>query len=327
MDTQMTWQFASVPYIHDRTRPLEIADELESFFYILVYGAVRFLHSTCPPSRVEFFLDGFFDHDYIEDVGWAASTWKRYALEHARIFMPPHGDELRFLGSDGGGEKAPAGRRSSDTPLNSLMEELLSWFHARFVRRFGPGGVALDERHFVQMDHPPDIRKDPHLAELDVAVLARKLEGHSATLELLERKLAEDWPEHDFAGDRLVNKPSEPPLPSAIPEEEEPPPDPEPRRRESIETLTRKEEEEVLTVLLLRKTNERKHAQKKPMAKAKAKTKTTTKMDARPRAVVVKIVVAANKLPVAPRRSKRLRHEPPSDDLEENRRPKRQCRR
>ncbi|KAI1791524.1 hypothetical protein LXA43DRAFT_1094421 [Ganoderma leucocontextum] len=327
-DSRMTWQFASVLYIHDRTRALEIADELEAFFYVLLYGAVRFLHSTCTPSRVQHFLDGFFDHDYVDGIGWAVSTWKRYALEHARVFMPPHGEELCFLPGPPNPNacNGKAVRVDSDTPLNSLLEELLSWFHARFVERFGHGGAVLDEKHFIPMEHPPNLEESPGLAELDVKLLARKLADHSAILELFERKLAEEWPEHDFAGDRLESsKPLKPPAPPVIPAQEKPPREPEPGRRDSIETLSRKEEEEeVITVLLPKKaTNARKRAPRNPITKTKTKTQATA------RATDVKLVVAENKPPraAAPRRSKRLRNEPPSEDLEENRRPKRQCRR
>ncbi len=123
-------------------------------------------------------------------------------LEHA-------GEEVRFLGGtscqpdpNGRGEKAVR-PGASDTPLNSLVEKLLSsWFHARFVERFGHGGAVLDERHFTPMEHPPDLEKDPHLAQLDVKVLARKLADHSAILALFENKLAEDWSEREFSGDR-----------------------------------------------------------------------------------------------------------------------------
>ena len=317
----MTWQFASVPYIHDCTRPLEVADELESFFYVLVYGAVRFLHSTCPASRVQLFFDGFFDHDYVDDVGWAVSMWKRYALEHARIFVPPDADELRFI--------AGPSTTESNTPINGLVEELLSWFHARFVERFGHDGARLDERHFIPMEHPPDIEKDPRLARLDVKALARKLADHSAILELFERALAEHWPENDRVGDRLESKPPGRPPSTGVPVEddegEEHQPEPARGRRDSIETISRMEEEEVITVLLARKTNARKPVQRQPATKL-AKMKTKTRIGA-PRATEAKLAVAEKRLPTAPRRSKRLRNEDPSEDLEENRRPKRQCRR
>ncbi|PIL30688.1 hypothetical protein GSI_07392 [Ganoderma sinense ZZ0214-1] len=349
-DSRMTWQFASFAYIHDRTRPLEIADELESFFYVLLYAAVRFLRSTCPPSHVQPFLDGFFDHDYVDDVGWAISTWKRYALEHARLFVPPDGDGLRFLGglppppsrpraptSNARGEKEKAACTAPDTPLNSLVEELLSWFHARFVERFnGAEGAVLDERHFIPMEDPPDIERDPRTAQLDTKALARKLADHGAMLELFEKVLAERWPEHDLAGDRLENELQKQVSLVVVLTAgggEERPLHPAQGRRDSIETISRMEEEEVITVLLPRKTNtgRRKPAQRRPGTKTKETRRTGTKTgaDAPPRATRAMLVVPENKVQnVLPRRSKRLRHEPPSEDQEgKNRRPKRQCRR
>ena len=321
----MTWQFASVPYIHDCTRPLEVADELESFFYVLVYGAVRFLHSTCPASRVQLFFDGFFDHDYVDDVGWAVSMWKRYALEHARIFVPPDGDELRFIGGPSTTE-----RSGSNTPINALVEELLSWFHARFIERFGHDGAGLDERHFIPMEHPPDIDKDPRLARLDAKALARKLADHSAILDLFERTLAEHWPENDLAGDRLESKPPGRPPSTGVQEEDgkehQPELEPARGRRDSIETISRIEEEEVITVLLARKTNARKPAKRRPATKSNLNM-TKTRVGAMARATEAKLAIAEKKLPMAHRRSKRLRNEDPSEDLGENRRPKRQCRR
>ncbi|KAH9888449.1 hypothetical protein C8Q73DRAFT_794207 [Cubamyces lactineus] len=55
-----TWNYMSIALIHDPAKTAEIADELESFFYILLYYAVRFLKSrSCADARA--YLESFFD--------------------------------------------------------------------------------------------------------------------------------------------------------------------------------------------------------------------------------------------------------------------------
>ncbi|TBU36903.1 hypothetical protein BD309DRAFT_995378 [Dichomitus squalens] len=56
-----TYQFMSVNLLTNITKPVEISDELESFFHVLVYYAIRYLHSNC--KHVDSWVGNYF-HTY-----------------------------------------------------------------------------------------------------------------------------------------------------------------------------------------------------------------------------------------------------------------------
>ncbi|KAI0716903.1 hypothetical protein C8Q76DRAFT_795142 [Earliella scabrosa] len=57
-----TNRYMSVALLKDRTKPVEISDELEPFTYILIENAVQHLRSNC--TRVDDWLEAFFHSDY-----------------------------------------------------------------------------------------------------------------------------------------------------------------------------------------------------------------------------------------------------------------------
>ncbi|KAH9889453.1 hypothetical protein C8Q73DRAFT_159451 [Cubamyces lactineus] len=80
-DRNGTWQFLSVNALRHPKAQIEIADELESFFHVLLYCAIRFLPHTC--DDVSRFMYDFFDRG--ETVGRSRYTcsilkWKRSPL-------------------------------------------------------------------------------------------------------------------------------------------------------------------------------------------------------------------------------------------------------
>ncbi|TBU41075.1 hypothetical protein BD309DRAFT_301260 [Dichomitus squalens] len=281
---RMTWQFASVSYIHDTTAPLEIADELESFFYVLIYAAVRLLHSSC--SDVESFLAGFFDRDYIDGVGWAVSTWKRYLLDRMVLVGPPSGEKLFFYG-----DPADSTHERTVTPLNALLFDWLKWCNSRFYARFSVNGrlVLLDDRHFIPMDNPPVFQYRRLISKSQKRAHAPKFDNHNAVLELLEAKLREEWPRFDLAGDRCESETYSAPTPV---------------EHHSIEphVLVKGEEEEV-ALMLEEAAKPREAVKRKPAAKKAQKR-------ARKPLGVEEGRRVENK--AATRRSKRLMNEPPS---------------
>ncbi|KAI0641599.1 hypothetical protein C8Q79DRAFT_918749, partial [Trametes meyenii] len=54
-----TWQFMSVAYVEDHPAPVTVADELESFFHVTLFYAVRLLRHNI--SNVQAFIVGYFD--------------------------------------------------------------------------------------------------------------------------------------------------------------------------------------------------------------------------------------------------------------------------
>ena len=59
MHLQGTWQFMSVALLLKDTKVVEIPDELESFFHVLVYYSVRFVDSNI--DYADNFICDYFD--------------------------------------------------------------------------------------------------------------------------------------------------------------------------------------------------------------------------------------------------------------------------
>ncbi|KAI0641668.1 hypothetical protein C8Q79DRAFT_918903 [Trametes meyenii] len=54
-----TWQFLSVGILSHQGKLVDVPDELESFFYVILYHAIRYLRSNC--GNAASLLEGFFD--------------------------------------------------------------------------------------------------------------------------------------------------------------------------------------------------------------------------------------------------------------------------
>ncbi|KAI9069641.1 hypothetical protein FKP32DRAFT_1616900 [Trametes sanguinea] len=125
-----TWQFMSVAHISDHThQPLSVADELESFFHVLLHYAVRLLRHNVYDVRV--FVSQYFDGSALDANGHRhCSLLKFVAMRHGRIDLPG-GYVLKFMHDEG-----PSDRPVTDhVDLNSLFASLLRRFQARYTIR------------------------------------------------------------------------------------------------------------------------------------------------------------------------------------------------
>ena len=75
---QGTYQFMSVNLLNHTTKPVNISDELESFFHVLVYYSIRYLNSNC--EHVQSWVDNYF-HKYLGPGRMLSCGQKSYALE------------------------------------------------------------------------------------------------------------------------------------------------------------------------------------------------------------------------------------------------------
>ncbi|TBU40240.1 hypothetical protein BD309DRAFT_361855 [Dichomitus squalens] len=73
-----TFQFMSVNLLRHVTKPIQISDELESFLHVLVYYAVRYLHSNC--KHVESWVNAYF-HEYVGPGRDLCCGQKSYTIE------------------------------------------------------------------------------------------------------------------------------------------------------------------------------------------------------------------------------------------------------
>nr|VWO95369.1 Cerato-platanin-like protein 2 [Ganoderma boninense] len=205
-----SWKFTSLAYMHASDRALTVGDELESFFYVLLYTAVRHLPSNVrSPDAPKGFLDVFFSTDPSKDApcGWGVSPSKQLALRQARILCPgPPKDDLRFFSRRlRAGEKRGPKAEPLDTAFNVLLQEYLAWCHAAYVR--SDAGRA-PRRNL------PRTYRSPAVEGRDLDELARKMEGHEALKTLFEDAL-EGWPEkQDDPGTVVKSEPGEEEVPA-----------------------------------------------------------------------------------------------------------------
>ncbi|KAI0653515.1 hypothetical protein C8Q70DRAFT_1163787 [Cubamyces menziesii] len=157
-DRTGTWQFLSVNALKRPNAHIEIADELESFFYVLLYCAIRFLPHTC--NDVSQFMYSFFDRGEIAGpLEYTCSLHKFLAMRYGCLvstdgqpvvfLTQPRtskeiaaavaesekkpGLSLKELVRDGSKLKAkttvPKDQRH---PINKIFVTLLKWFKARY---------------------------------------------------------------------------------------------------------------------------------------------------------------------------------------------------
>ncbi|KAI0368180.1 hypothetical protein BV20DRAFT_475388 [Pilatotrama ljubarskyi] len=219
-----TWQFMSVDYVDcNWTRPVAVADELESFFHVMTFYAVRFLPSTLP-SVTTFVID-YFDTFSPEKAGArSCGHAKRAMLTYG---APKFGKEhFAFLKTT----------RVQGNPLNNLLGKLLQLFAARYeaidreraaARRDGENAHAIpttavtttpQSRVLWRDSEDKPWRKNRQAAQLLVGTPpaprwdpqdAAKLDTHEVFLNLFEETLDspwEYWLKTDVVGkDQLVN--------------------------------------------------------------------------------------------------------------------------
>ena len=80
---QGTWQFMSVDMLLKRAKMVEVDDDLESFFYVILYSAARYLKSNI--TDVGAFIEGFFDSYEVHDGRYLVGATKYSAITN------PHG--------------------------------------------------------------------------------------------------------------------------------------------------------------------------------------------------------------------------------------------
>ncbi|RDX51422.1 hypothetical protein OH76DRAFT_289018 [Lentinus brumalis] len=109
-----TWQYMSVALLSHLKANVEVCDEVESFFYVILYHAVRFLSSNFDELTVANYIDEFFDQygyangQYIcGEKKFSAITNGKLAYTHIKLVF------------------AAAG-------MNKVLEDLLSWIQAHY---------------------------------------------------------------------------------------------------------------------------------------------------------------------------------------------------
>nr|VWO96514.1 Uncharacterized protein [Ganoderma boninense] len=108
-----TYQFMSVNLLSNLANPVQIADELESFFHVLIYYAVRYLNSNC--DAIDSFIQGYF-HNY-------AGPQRLYGCGQKSVLMEITGKLQTEI---------PYGPLLFDSPMDNLIAFTLECFRSRY---------------------------------------------------------------------------------------------------------------------------------------------------------------------------------------------------
>ncbi|KAI0363442.1 hypothetical protein BV20DRAFT_144055 [Pilatotrama ljubarskyi] len=160
-----TWQFLSVGMLAQKPKAPGIPDELESFLYVILYHAVRYLNSNCenPGAYLEAFFDAYTEvtkEVYTCGLAKLITVETRGRLE-VQVGSP---DLLKF-----------------DSPLDTLFEQLLPWFKAHYkVRNYrdrqtkamesadAPRSPEVDDNSFSSPPSSPSPKRDGVLPDVEL---------------------------------------------------------------------------------------------------------------------------------------------------------------
>ncbi|KAI1785220.1 hypothetical protein LXA43DRAFT_150866 [Ganoderma leucocontextum] len=241
-DRTGTWQFMSVHVLLKTTKLIEIPDDLESFFHVLIYYAVRFLPHNLADDLVGRFLYNYFD-DYTDGApGFTCGPAKYNAINRGVIDLTP------ITGSAGGGKdqkthplvfflqhrdtpsddkRATEEKDTSVTargghPISHLVTELLKAFQALYAKdeaevpeievpkegtSLVKAAMALIHEMEAEESHDaPTTAAQATSAQGGAAIdakLADKVTAHAPMRKLLLKHLAyATWPKDDKGEDK-----------------------------------------------------------------------------------------------------------------------------
>ena len=184
---QDTWQFTSAWLLDHPGAEVIIADEIESFFWLALYIALRFLRNTCLNIATGMF-DMFDQYDYW-GTEFRCGAPRRQTMESGQlpwVCAQPY----EFLDDNG----------ESTHPINIFLGQMLYWLSARYEKLNRPTIGMIAKYSMAGRLHP---LTGATVTERDED--ARKLDDHSELLQLLDELLKSEWPINDKLGDLIKN--------------------------------------------------------------------------------------------------------------------------
>ena len=115
---QGTWQFLSVALL-SRPKEVEICDELEAFFYVILYYAVRYLRSNIDESAVGSWISNFFDTYGVKANTYICGEKKWETIQNGTLVAVSTKTTSTFV--------------TFYSPMDAVLEDLLKWFKAHHV--------------------------------------------------------------------------------------------------------------------------------------------------------------------------------------------------
>jgi hypothetical protein len=174
--TQGTWQFISISrLLNPSTRPHEVSDDLESFFWVLLYEVVKCRNSK-RLSLIEQMQDVFDQHTEMDHNGVVTGgDGKLFCLRNGKL-----------------GKKTV--QKLVKTPCRNIIEELRDLFRDFYFfaemepnrsEDFDPDGSSADEDEQHQ-----DLRVQE---ATEVQEATKKLGSSEWILEMISRHLSSEW--------------------------------------------------------------------------------------------------------------------------------------
>ncbi|KAI0663928.1 hypothetical protein C8Q70DRAFT_1049473 [Cubamyces menziesii] len=126
-----TWRFASANSLNlFRKGGFAVQDDMESFFHLLVYQAIRFLPSNCynVPRFIELYFDDFVDYQ----GGYYVGADKMRSMRFGPVTTPISDRLMFFLSEPPSDLEAPAHEYPPYHPINSLIAGFLRIIKAHY---------------------------------------------------------------------------------------------------------------------------------------------------------------------------------------------------
>ncbi|KAI0738013.1 hypothetical protein C8Q80DRAFT_1209746 [Daedaleopsis nitida] len=199
-----TWQFTAVRLLDNPSAPVMNADEMESFFYIVLYNALRYLRHTC--INVMWAMYDLFDSFDRNGNEYKCGVGRRMTIKVG--YLPEvYGSFYRFLDDE-----------LQTHPIGLFIGTVLVWTKARYAQLDAAAastdlmkqctGNIKDIQALVAAKKlaKSTQRKAELPAQTPLSAVPEKaklLDTHDAILELIESLLCDDWPRNDKLGDQL----------------------------------------------------------------------------------------------------------------------------
>ncbi|KAJ8462770.1 hypothetical protein ONZ51_g10695 [Trametes cubensis] len=204
----------SVAHVERPKRPVVVADDLESFFHVVLYQAIRYLRHSYRDRVTEFIISYFDTFQQTQSGGRMCSQHKvqfvtKGDFSNARKTLVFYKAKVRV---------------NDPSPINDFLQEWVSMFVERYKALAEPVPETSEDDDFedhvlVADDDDGDVIlevQDPIIAASDssatlpnsttTGATSEKLSTHQATLDLFSKyRPTRDvkWSIHDKVGDQL----------------------------------------------------------------------------------------------------------------------------
>lgn len=195
----------------NRFKTVEIPDDLESFLYVLLYYAIRFLRSNCKDADVGHWIEEFFDSYGVDGGSYICGRTKRHTVQVAAQLTLDNGEILSF-------------GRHMDGLFRSLLRSFKACYAVKLYDESKPqpshasGATYSDSspspelaryrrRLRVKLEKPMARAEDPaaYVPSANERGMAGNVRDHQGLLAVLSGAMVSSgWPLDDKVGDRVL---------------------------------------------------------------------------------------------------------------------------